>query len=92
MNKRLIMILIFISISALLFTMAPDTPTTPPADCSPGYWKNHTDNWGGVDPNFPYNNEMTLLEALQGGKDTKVSRFIVAGFLNSYSPSIKCKD
>ena len=97
MNKRLIMILILISISALLFTMAPIPPPDPdpdPADCSPGYWKNHTDNWGEYyAPTDLYNGgPTTLLAALQGGRYTKVSRFEVAGWLNSDSTSIKCKD
>jgi hypothetical protein len=99
MNKRLIVILIAISIFTLVFAMAPIPPPPPPPpppptyDCSPGYWKNHTENWGpNYDPGDPYNGSMTLLDALQGGKHTRVSRFEVAGLLNSDPYSIKCKD
>jgi hypothetical protein len=90
------MILIAISIFTLIFAMAPIPPPPPPPtyDCSPGYWKNHTENWGpNYDPNdLYYGGPMTLLDALQGGKHTKVSRFEVAGWLNSDKYSIKCKD
>ena len=96
MNKTLISILIVISLAAAMFAMACDPPPPPPppepADCSPGFWKqsHHFDYWIGYAPGDDYNNDMTLLEALQGGKKTRVSRFIVAGMLNVANPDAPC--
>lgn len=100
MDKRLITILIAISIFTLIFAMAPIPPPPrppcppPTARCSPGYWKNHTDNWGdNYSPTDTYRGgPMTLLDALQGGKATRRSRFVVARMLNRDPTSIKCED
>lgn len=105
MNKRLIMILILISVSALLFTMAPIIPPPPPpepADCSPGFWKTHTitkypDNryWNPYLPGDPlpgYN--ISLIDALtaKGGAGSgKDLRYAAAGFLNT-APGTFCPD
>jgi hypothetical protein len=58
------------------------------ATCTPGFWKQpqHFIYWepSGLNPSDPYNADMTLLDALQGGYDTRESRFIVAGMLNAF--------
>lgn len=86
-------LLIVIALVVALATLAPIIPPPPPpepADCSPGFWKNHTEYWVGYDPGDQYNAEMTLLDALQGGKDTRVSRFVVADWLNATNPDAPC--
>jgi hypothetical protein len=64
-----------------------------PADCSPGFWKqpHHFQYWVGYEQDDPYfDTGMTLLEALQGGKATRESRFVVAGWLNEANPDAPC--
>jgi hypothetical protein len=64
------------------------------ADCSPGFWKNHTELWDEEPwgPDDMYNDTMTYLDALQGGKDTRFSRFEVSGWLNARYPDAPCQD
>jgi hypothetical protein len=94
MNKRLRLLLALLIIISALVTMAPGTPPPEPADCSPGFWKNHTEIWDDAlypNPGDYYGGGMTYLDALQGGKDTKVSRFDVSDLLNSQYPDTNCK-
>ncbi len=63
-------------------------------DYSPGYWKNHTDEWPcGIssDADFDtavekewFDPDITLMQALQqgGGGDKKAGRYMVADLLN----------
>jgi hypothetical protein len=101
MSKK-ISLLIVVVILASLISMAcvpppPPPPPPEPATCSPGFWKNHTDDWVGYSPTEKYildddngNHIDTLLDALQGGKYTRESRFIVAGWLNTTNPDAPC--
>ena len=98
MKKKLnMLLLILVILAASIVTVAPvpPPPTPPPADCSPGFWKqpHHWQYWdAGFSPDDYYNLEMTYLEALQGGYDTRTSRFIVAGLLNAANPDAPCGD
>jgi hypothetical protein len=87
-------------------TTTTTTTTAPPSGdgCTPGYWKNHTEDWVGYDPddlvssvfaNAGSLGSMTLLEALQnGGGDTleDAKRLLihhaVAALLNSTHPDV----
>ena len=92
MKRTLIIGLILIAILTTLFAMAC-IPPPPPATCTPGFWKQpqHFQYWVGHDPDDPYpGTDMTLLQALQGGHDTRVSRFVVAGWLNAANPDAPC--
>ncbi len=102
MKTNVLRILIALSILAAMMTMAiippppppPEpTPTPPPATCTPGFWKQeqHFQYWVGFSPDDPYfDTGMTLLDALQGGYETRVSRFVVAGWLNAANPDAPC--
>ena len=74
------------------------TPTPPPPgtnECTPGFWKqpHHFRYWEtDFGPNDMYDDDMTYLEALQGGKNTRRSRVIVAGWLNDANPDAPCID
>ena len=108
MKKKLnLLLLILVILVASIVTVAPvppppePTPTPPPSEpgtCSPGFWKNHTDEWVGYLPADKYTLDDndgdhidTLLDALQGGKHTRESRFIVAGWLNATNPDAPCE-
>jgi hypothetical protein len=79
-----------------------ETPTKPPTEtptetpehhaCTPGFWKqpHHFQHWEVIDPDDAYNDDMTFLEALQGGKNTRSSRVIVAGMLYEFNPDAPC--
>ncbi len=99
MKTNLLRILIVLSILVAMVSMAtttpppPPPPPTPPATCTPGFWKQpqHFQYWIGFSPDDPYlGTGMTLLEALQGGYDTRESRFVVAGWLNAANPDAPC--
>jgi hypothetical protein len=91
MTRKWALIVTLFAIVAGILTMACEPPPPPPADCSPGFWKNHTEHWIGYDPgDLYYGGPMTLLDALQGGKDTRYSRFEVAGWLNVSNPDAPC--
>ena len=99
MKKKLnMLLLILVILVASIVTVAPVPPPDPtptPAECSPGFWKqpHHWQYWdAGFGPYDDYNSEMTYLEALQGGRDTRASRFIVAGLLNAANPDAPCGD
>ena len=72
----------------------PPPPPPPECGCSPGFWKqeHHFQYWVGHNPTDPYPDDpsMTLLDALQGGKATRESRFVVAGWLNTANPDAPC--
>ena len=96
---RILLILSALLIASLL-TLAPNTPPGEPASCSPGFWKNHTELWEPY-PSRDFNDYFgypekpdgfSLLDALQGGKDTRETRFIVAGALNYLYPDAPCED
>lgn len=57
-------------------TPTPTPEKTPPPEkheCSPGFWKNHLDAWPGSLQNVEWEDTgMTWLEALQGGKETRI--------------------
>jgi len=69
----------------------PTPPPTPTADCSPGFWKNHTELWVDL-PNLNPELFLVKLAMLQGGKDTRISRFLIAAWLNSQFPAGICED
>lgn len=73
---------VFVALVAVLATLAVVAPTaqavgTGHEGCTPGYWKNHTDNWQEAAPGDLFGAAytsaranvagLTLLEALQGG-------------------------
>jgi hypothetical protein len=92
MTKKWALIITLVAIVAGVLTMACEPPPPPPsADCSPGFWKNHTEDWKVYKPDWKYQGgPMTLLDALQGGRHTRASRFIVAGWLNAAYPDAPC--
>jgi hypothetical protein len=92
MNRKMSLLIITVAILAAVVSMACDCPPPEPAYCSPGFWKqpHHFQYWVGYEPDDMYNADMTLLDALQGGKDTRVSRFVVAGWLNEAYPDAPC--
>ncbi|MET0681371.1 MAG: hypothetical protein ABWZ41_10230 [Burkholderiales bacterium] len=87
-------------------TSTGTTETQPPGGggCTPGYWKNHTEDWVGYDPDDTVGSvfanagslgSMTLLQALKnGGGDTldDAKRLLihhaVAALLNSTHPDV----
>jgi hypothetical protein len=87
-------------------TTTTTTTTEPPRGdgCTPGYWKNHTEDWVGYDPddlvssvfaNAGSLGSMTLLEALKNGggetlEDAKrlLIHHAVAALLNSTHPDV----
>jgi len=93
-SKKVTLFITILIILAPIITMACICPPPPSADCTPGFWKQpqHFQYWlGGYDPEDPYpGTGMTLLEALQGGYATRVSRFVVAGWLNAANPYAPC--
>jgi hypothetical protein len=97
-KKNITIFILVLIILAPIITMActpppPPPPPPPPADCSPGFWKQpqHFQYWVGYAPGDPYlDTGMTLLQALQGGKATRVSRFVVTGWLNAANPDAPC--
>jgi len=92
-KKTTLLILIVLFVLSAVLTMAVIPPDPTPATCSPGFWKqpHHFQYWVGYQPADPYpGTEMTLLDALQGGKATRESRFIVAGWLNAANPDAPC--
>ena len=105
--NMLLLILVILAASIVTVAPGPSpepTPTPPPADCSPGFWKqpHHWQYWYGYTPFDLYTEEEsgdpnadqidTLLDALQGGKITRDSRDIVAGWLNAANPDAPCGD
>jgi hypothetical protein len=105
MKKRIALLIVIGILAGLLLVMAvpvlacggdcppPTPPPPPPGDCTPGFWKqpHHFQYWVGYEPGDPYEGgPMTLLDALQGGKATRESRFIVAGWLNAANPTAPC--
>ena len=85
----------------ITFTNHVDTPPPPPPTgdkgCTPGYWKNHTENWNapylpsssfnvtfGIGTNW-FSNSLTLLDAagLGGGQEKALARHATAALLNS---------
>jgi hypothetical protein len=81
----------------LVFILALLTPTIalacpPPADCSPGFWKNHTEIWeGSYDPDDEWEDSgLSWIEALQGGYATRTLRFEVTDYLNTAFPYAAC--
>jgi hypothetical protein len=92
-SKKSMLIFLTLMILASFMTMAVIPP--PPGACTPGFWKQeqHFQYWIGFTPgdNYP-GTSMTLLDALQGGHDTRVSRFVVAGWLNAANPFAPCDE
>ena len=98
-KKNLTILILVLVIMAPIVTLAccppppPPPPPPPAADCTPGFWKQpqHFQYWVGYKPtdNYP-GTTWTLLQALQGGKATRQSRFIVAGWLNAANPTAPC--
>jgi hypothetical protein len=92
-KKALLIFCIFLLLTPF-FTIAADDGDG--ANCSPGFWKQpqHFQYWNQpYDPADPYpGTNMTLLQALQGGNATRVSRFVVAGWLNEANPDAPCED
>ena len=94
MNRRLLLLVILISMLGATVTMACYVPPPPPpcsADCSPGFWKNHTEIWEdwAVDEGYDFDE---LLAGLQGGKDTQDSRKAISNMLNAEFPDAPCDD
>ena len=84
MKKKILLMIVAVMILGAVLTMACDIP-----DCSPGFWKNHTELW--VEMDLPWEDSgMTWLEALQGGKDTRFTRHLVAAELNGLYPLTVC--
>ena len=68
------------------------TPKPPEADCSPGFWKNHTELWYD-DPQWA--DPAWMLAALEAKGNDKVHRpyrFVVADMLNAEYPDAPCDD
>jgi len=88
-NRTVLNILLVLTILASFVTMAFIPP--PSANCSPGFWKNHTEIWPAQVDNM-YDANMTWLQALQGGRETIVSRQWVAGQLNTIYFWVQCDE
>jgi hypothetical protein len=84
-------------------TTTTTTTTTPPGaeGCTPGYWKNHTEDWqGGYSPGDIVGDvfseapdsvaDLTLLQGLQagGGQAKALTRHGIAALLNSVSSGV----
>ncbi len=91
-SKKSLIVFLTVIVLASFITMAF---IPPPGACTPGFWKQeqHFQYWVGHSPSDLYNGgPMTLLDALQGGYDTRVSRFVVAGWLNTANPTAPCDE
>lgn len=78
------------------------TTTTPPGGegCTPGFWKNHTEDWEGYTPDQTVGEvfteapgivaDLTLLEGLQngGGKAEALTRHAIAALLAAASSNV----
>ncbi len=77
-------VLLFVCVLLILSTSVAYACET--ADCSPGYWKTHTfwmSDYGAAADG--------MLAGLQGGYDTRVSRFQIADILNAAYPGANCE-
>ena len=85
----------------LLASVAPAVATETGGGCTPGYWKNHTEDWVGASAgdSFEYTFGVTydanLHEALQGGggkglagAQKILARAAVAAYLNAMNPDV----
>jgi len=59
------------------------------ADCSPGFWKNHTEIWY---EDFDAATAAAMLAGLQGGYATRESRFEITAQLNEIYWWANCDD
>ena len=98
--KKLVAIAVLVLVLVLVLQLAasavtpppPPPPTKPPpavADCSPGFWKNHTELWYD-DPQW--DDPALMLEALRakGNSPLRPLRAIVAEELNEAYPDTVC--
>lgn len=83
--KKLLIILVIIMLATPTIAFASPPPS---ADCSPGYWKNHTFWMADYSPE----EAAAMLAGLQGGHDTRISRFEITNLLNSAYPEAACDD
>jgi hypothetical protein len=77
---------------------AAETQYGKPGGCTPGFWKNHPELWGDINPNATFDSvfgvkkfgSLTLLEAagLGGGGYNALARHAVAALLNASNPHI----
>jgi hypothetical protein len=86
------LVLVFVLVLQLVsFACDPPPPCPPPADCSPGFWKNHTELWfGDYDPVVA----QSMLDALRakGNSDLRPLRQPTADMLNAAYPDAPCDD
>ena len=99
-RKNLLAVLVLAVMLSLVLTVAvaADCPCPPPppppcaADCSPGFWKNHTELWFD-DPQWA--DPVWMLAALRAKGNDEVYRpyrFEVADMLNVAYPDAPCDD
>jgi len=103
-SKRSFFILVvLVTVLALLPTTALAGDTPPDWGCSPGYWKNHIEDWSPVTTDTKYNAlfggydfdpDITLLQALRlrGGRVLSIARHNAAEYLNTHAAYANCDD
>ncbi|NIV39727.1 MAG: hypothetical protein GWN58_63075, partial [Anaerolineae bacterium] len=78
----LVLVLVLVLQVVSFAIIPPPPPPEEPADCSPGFWKNHTELWWADYPNpdYPTWQPEWMLAALQakGNSDLRPFRVVVA--------------
>jgi len=84
---KLVLKIFGIVVVALAVGAPGGEPPPEPADCSPGYWKNHTEVWEGV---ACTGSDCTdLLDDLKAkGKGSGAIRHAASGYLNSWAAGL----
>ena len=93
--KKLFVIAVLALVLVLVLqvvSFAIHPPPEEPADCSPGFWKNHTELWYDdpqwVDPAWM----LAALEAKGNDDVYRPYRLVVAGWLHVAYPDAPCDD
>jgi hypothetical protein len=98
MNKKLLVIPVIVLVLTMVLAVTGfacdscdcgcgDCPPPPcEADCSPGFWKNHTEIWEGE---TDFANMLAILQA-KGNDPLFQYRFDVADYLNAEYPDADC--
>ena len=107
MRKKLFLLVVLVAILGAMVTMAgcppPPPPEPPPCggwDCSPGYWKNHPEDWCNSAEckaraaAWRCGENLTLMEALrQKGNEDKDCKWAAHAWLNANADgNVHCDD
>ena len=86
----LVLVLVLV-LQVVSFAIIPPPPPEEPADCSPGFWKNHTEIWWDDYPEEVAELMLDKLEA-KGNSPLRPFRQPTADMLNEAYPDAPCDD